>query len=59
MVHCMWLTTVMVTFIDVFVGMPVGPITLSDEVGIDVSYNVGKFMAGADLGDRMLGTILI
>lgn len=36
-------------------GMPVGPITLSDEVGIDVSNHVGKFMANADLGDRMKG----
>ena len=36
-------------------GMPVGPITLSDEVGIDVSNHVGKFMASADLGDRMKG----
>jgi len=36
-------------------GMPVGPITLSDEVGIDVGNHVGKFMAGADLGVRMQG----
>lgn len=36
-------------------GMPVGPITLSDEVGLDVSSHVGKFMAGADLGDRLAG----
>ena len=36
-------------------GMPVGPITLSDEVGIDVSNHVGKFMMKADLGDRMKG----
>jgi enoyl-CoA hydratase / long-chain 3-hydroxyacyl-CoA dehydrogenase len=36
-------------------GMPVGPITLCDEVGIDVSNHVGKFMSTADLGDRMLG----
>jgi enoyl-CoA hydratase/long-chain 3-hydroxyacyl-CoA dehydrogenase len=36
-------------------GMPVGPITLCDEVGIDVSSKVGKFMAGADLGARMDG----
>jgi enoyl-CoA hydratase/long-chain 3-hydroxyacyl-CoA dehydrogenase len=36
-------------------GMPVGPITLSDEVGIDVSNHVAKFMGAADLGDRMKG----
>lgn len=36
-------------------GMPVGPITLCDEVGIDVSHHVGKFMASADLGVRMNG----
>lgn len=36
-------------------GMPVGPITLSDEVGIDISYHVGSFMAKADLGVRMEG----
>lgn len=36
-------------------GMPVGPITLSDEVGIDVSNHVGKFMSTADLGVRMSG----
>lgn len=36
-------------------GMPVGPITLSDEVGIDISNHVGDFMSKADLGDRMLG----
>lgn len=36
-------------------GMPVGPITLSDEVGIDVSNHVGKFMSSADLGVRMHG----
>lgn len=36
-------------------GMPIGPMTLSDEVGIDVSYKVGKFMQGADLGVRMAG----
>ena len=35
--------------------MPVGPITLSDEVGIDVSNHVGKFMMNSDLGDRMKG----
>ena len=36
-------------------GMPVGPITLCDEVGIDVSSKVGRFMSNADLGHRMDG----
>jgi len=36
-------------------GMPVGPITLSDEVGIDISNHVGSFMSKADLGVRMEG----
>lgn len=36
-------------------GMPVGPITLSDEVGIDISAHVGAFMSKADLGVRMQG----
>lgn len=36
-------------------GMPVGPITLSDEVGIDISNHVGQFMSKADLGVRMAG----
>ena len=36
-------------------GMPVGPITLADEVGIDVSTHVGKFMATTDLGVRLAG----
>ena len=36
-------------------GMPVGPITVSDEVGIDVSNHVGAFMSKADLGVRMDG----
>jgi enoyl-CoA hydratase/long-chain 3-hydroxyacyl-CoA dehydrogenase len=35
--------------------MPVGPITLSDEVGIDISNHVGSFMSKADLGVRMNG----
>ena len=36
-------------------GMPVGPITLCDEVGIDISKHVGEFMGNADLGVRMSG----
>lgn len=36
-------------------GMPVGPITLCDEVGVDISNHVGKFMSEADLGVRMAG----
>ena len=36
-------------------GMPVGPITLSDEVGVDITKHVGEFMRGADLGVRMNG----
>jgi enoyl-CoA hydratase/long-chain 3-hydroxyacyl-CoA dehydrogenase len=36
-------------------GMPVGPITLADEVGIDVSSHVAKFLSNADLGVRMEG----
>ena len=36
-------------------GMPVGPITLSDEVGIDISNHVAQFMGKADLGVRMAG----
>jgi enoyl-CoA hydratase/long-chain 3-hydroxyacyl-CoA dehydrogenase len=36
-------------------GMPVGPITLCDEVGIDISHHVGTFMSKADLGVRMQG----
>jgi 3-hydroxyacyl-CoA dehydrogenase/enoyl-CoA hydratase/3-hydroxybutyryl-CoA epimerase len=34
-------------------GFPVGPITLLDEVGIDVGEKVGKIMLGA-FGDRMI-----
>jgi enoyl-CoA hydratase / long-chain 3-hydroxyacyl-CoA dehydrogenase len=36
-------------------GMPVGPITLSDEVGIDIANHVATFMSKADLGVRMGG----
>eukprot|EP00934_Nitzschia_sp_Nitz4_P004354 Nitzschia sp. Nitz4//scaffold1_size375055//231008//233477//NITZ4_000294-RA/size375055-processed-gene-0.374-mRNA-1//1//CDS//3329541099//4344//frame0 len=36
-------------------GMPVGPITLADEVGIDVSSHVARFLENADLGVRMTG----
>lgn len=36
-------------------GMPVGPISLADEVGIDVSSHVASFLENADLGVRMTG----
>jgi len=36
-------------------GMPVGPVTLADEVGIDVTSHVANFLSNADLGVRMNG----
>lgn len=36
-------------------GMPMGPIDLADNVGIDVVYHVASFLSHADLGDRMSG----
>jgi len=36
-------------------GMPVGPITLIDEVGVDVASKVASFLSDADLGVRMNG----
>merc|ERR1712226_1647501 len=36
-------------------GMPVGPITLADEVGVDVTSKVASFLSNADLGVRMEG----
>ncbi len=36
-------------------GMPVGPLTLSDEVGIDISKHVSDLMSKSDLGIRMNG----
>jgi len=36
-------------------GMPVGPVTLADEVGLDVTSHVASFLSNADLGVRMDG----
>lgn len=36
-------------------GMPVGPITLIDNVGVDVASKVANYLASADLGVRMGG----
>lgn len=36
-------------------GMPVGPVTLADEVGIDIASHVATFLSNADLGVRMSG----
>ncbi|CAM9650414.1 unnamed protein product, partial [Laminaria digitata] len=36
-------------------GLPVGPITLADEVGIDIGFHVQTFLSEADMGVRMTG----
>ena len=46
-VACEWIDRVMVQF-----GLPIGPLALADEVGLDVGYKVAKVLADG-LGDRM------
>ena len=41
------------------IGMPVGPLTLIDKVGVDVASKVATSLAGADLGGRMGGGDLL
>lgn len=36
-------------------GMPVGPVTLADEVGVDIASHVASFLSDADMGVRMTG----
>lgn len=36
-------------------GMPVGPVALIDEVGVDVASKVASYLSSADLGARMGG----
>ena len=39
----------------IFFGMPVGCLTLADNVELDVAGKVATFLANAGLGDRMSG----